>query len=429
MSAQQLCTKSELDLFMGVPVQSSIEDGEWMEYHPLNTIGDNNNPIEINIPGNSDYYLDLAQSVLKIKAKIVKANGNPLADGASVGPVNLFLHSLFSEVQVSLGDRIITPSTNMYPYRAYIETLLNYGPAAKGSFLTSALYAKDTAGHMESLNENKGLVDRHATLAADGSVEMIGPLHVDLFCQPRLLLNHIDVKIKLLRAKNAFCLMGDHATYKVRIEEAVMIVRREKPSPGVQLGHAKALQTATAKYPILRTYCKSFSIPRGSLSYTQDNVFQGQLPQRLIVGLVDNDAMNGSFAKNPFNFKHYGLNFLACYVDGRAIPFKALTPNFDAGHYMPSYFSLFQVTGRSSGDVGTDISRKDYDKGYTLFGFDLTPDSCQGDHFNVVKNSNMRLEVHFAEALPTTINVILFSEFNNVIEVDKSRTVLFDFNT
>ena len=45
---------------------------------------------------------------------------------------------------------------NTYPYRAYLETLLSYGPAAKESYLTTAMWYKDTAKHMEDHQLNKG---------------------------------------------------------------------------------------------------------------------------------------------------------------------------------------------------------------------------------------------------------------------------------
>jgi len=54
--------------------------------------------------------------------------------------VNLFLHSLFSQVDISLNGTLITASTSTYPYRAMLETLLSYGEDAKTSQLTSALY-------------------------------------------------------------------------------------------------------------------------------------------------------------------------------------------------------------------------------------------------------------------------------------------------
>jgi hypothetical protein len=46
----------------------------------------------------------------------------------------------------------------------------------------------------------------------------------------------------------------------------------------------------------------------------------------------------------------------------------------------------------------------------------------------VIKQGNVRLEIHFAEALPATINVVLYAEFDNVIEIDKNRQVLFDYS-
>ena len=89
-----------------------------------------------------------------------------LADADDVRPVNLFLHSLFSEVDISLNDTQITSSNNTYPYRAYLETLFSYGPDAKASQLSSSMYYKDTAGAMDEIAAvaddvpNKGLKAR-----------------------------------------------------------------------------------------------------------------------------------------------------------------------------------------------------------------------------------------------------------------------------
>jgi hypothetical protein len=45
-----------------------------------------------------------------------------------------------------------------------------------------------------------------------------------------------------------------------------------------------------------------------------------------------------------------------------------------------------------------------------------------------VKQGNLRVEIHFAEALTATINVIMYAEFDNVIEIDRNRQVLFDYS-
>jgi hypothetical protein len=64
------------------------------------------------------------------EAQIVNTDGSDLDTNTDVGPVNLWMHSLFSDVSVSLSETIVSSPISMYPYRAYIETLLSYGPAS-----------------------------------------------------------------------------------------------------------------------------------------------------------------------------------------------------------------------------------------------------------------------------------------------------------
>src|SRR6218665_4048887 len=146
------CTKSELDLFAAPLTQTSIESGNYVEYNLIATISQET-PIEFSITGAGQDYLDLASTQLYVKAQIIKANNDPIDNNNNVGPTNLFLHSLFSEVNITLNDTLVTSSNNTYAYRSYLETLLSYGEGAKTSQLTSALSYKDVAGHLEA-NQN-----------------------------------------------------------------------------------------------------------------------------------------------------------------------------------------------------------------------------------------------------------------------------------
>jgi hypothetical protein len=67
-------------------------------------------------------------------------------------------------------------------------------------------------------------------------------------------------------------------------------------------------------------------------------------------------------------------------------------------------------------------------KGNTLFGFDLTPGISEVGAFQLIKQGNLRVEIHFTEALTATINVIMYAEFYNVNEIDRNRQVLFDYS-
>ena len=81
--------------------------------------------------------------------KIIRQHGDNLDNTDQASPVNLTLHSLFSEVDLKLNDVHINSANNTYAYRAYLETLLSYGPDAKDSQLTAALYYKDTVGNLD----------------------------------------------------------------------------------------------------------------------------------------------------------------------------------------------------------------------------------------------------------------------------------------
>ena len=427
------CAKTELDLFLIPPTQTAIEKGHFIEYHPLANIHDGG-PVEFNISGNGEDYMDLSQSYLYVKVKIVKPDGTNLKNDDKVAPVNLFLHALFSQIDVSLNERTITSSSNSYPYRAYIETLLNYGEDAKKSILTCECFYKDkfltATDPTLAANGNPGLKKRYELTKESKTVDLIGPLHCDVFQQNRLLLNLVDLKIKMTRSKPDFCLMAPveptkpSPDYKILLDHASIFIRKVKVSPGVLLGHAKALEKSSAKYPIDRVLCKSYSISMGSRSFMQDNVFLGPMPKRIIIALLENAAMSGQYDLNPFYFNHHNVNFISIYVDGQPLPSKSLELNFSRNNFIRAYHRLFCGFNR---DAGNYLTREEFADGHTIYAFDLTPDMCDGPHLNLQQQGNLRIEIKFDSALTQTISVLVYAEFENIIEISKSRHVICDF--
>lgn len=410
------CVKSELELFHLPGTQTVIQSGKWIEFHPLSKVFDGG-PVEFHVSGSGDDYIDLSQTQLYVRVKIVKNDNTAIQEADNIGPTNLFLHSLFSQVDVALNDRIISNSNNTYPYRSYIETLLNHGYDSKTSQLTAEMFYKDS---------EDGLNKRSAFFKKSAVVDMIGCIHSDIFHQERLLLNLVDLKIKLIRSKSEFCLLGGEG-FKVVLDHISLLIRKVRVNPGVILGHAKALEKTSAKYPINRVLCKVYSIPKGNMSFVQDNVFVGQIPKKLVIGCVDNEAYHGSLKKSPFDFQHFDLNFIGVYVDGQPMPHNPLELNFNENQFIRAYQSLFLGTEKMGQDRGIYISRKEYAVGNTLFGFDLSPDLCSGEHLNIIKHSNLRLELKFNKPLEQTVCVIVFAEFENLIEINKSRNILYDF--
>ena len=69
------------------------------------------------------------------------------------------------------------------------------------------------------------------------------------------------------------------------------------------MGHVKALENTSCKYPIRRVEVKVETVPRGNMNYVQDNMFLGQLPKRLVIGCMDSDAFNGNNTRDVKSIK------------------------------------------------------------------------------------------------------------------------------
>jgi hypothetical protein len=164
--------------------------------------------------------------------------------------------------------------------------------------------------------------------------------------------------------------------FKVVVTFASLLIRKIKINPSVYLAHAKTLESGTAKYPIRRVMCETFTVPTRYLDARHEKLFSGQLPTRLIVGLVDNRAYNGNRDKNPFNFHYYSLSEIAVYLDGQLHGLKSLKLNFGSGRYVAAYSSLFGGTNTINGILslvrGVQLSGGSFVRGFTCPGCNIT---------------------------------------------------------
>ncbi len=170
------CIKSELDLF-SVPL-TVIEKNGYLEVSPLSAIS-GSAPLEFFIAGNGDDYVDLNNTMLYLRVKITRPNGEEIAHPAKVGLINYPGATIFSQVDVTLGDRLISQSSSTFPYRCIIESLINYGKDTLESVFSAGLFHKDTAGHMDvQVSKRSGYTSESK------EVELLAP-HTQRYILPR----------------------------------------------------------------------------------------------------------------------------------------------------------------------------------------------------------------------------------------------------
>ena len=473
--------KSEVDLFSVPPTQLSLEKGRWIDYRPLSSVENPDSAITFLIAG-TDEYLDLSKTILYVEGKIMLEDYKTELTGGgqtNVAPVNNFLHSLFKQVDVYLNGKQVTPDMGTYAYRSYIETLLNYDVSAKKSQFSSALYFKDTAGEMDgngslpsskiityvtasngigadttdtfSLpvpgNGNQGFANRHKFIENGIQFVLSGPIFSDVFMSNRLLLNMLNLKVVLNRSPNTFCLMdkngdGSMIKPKVKLTDVVLRIRKVKVDPAINDTTETMLKQTPALYPIRRVECKVLTIPNGLPSVRQDNIFSGVIPKSFVFGLVDLDASNGTYKKNPYNFAHFGVHTVTLTANGEEIPFKQLTLKYrkDVGgkvdpatdkevDFIQAYNTLFSGTGKIYANAGLDITREEYPGGYALYAFDLTPDMCNTtDYFNAVQRGSLSVAITFESTPGASIAMVCYGDFENVIRIDSERNVIYDIS-
>lgn len=126
------------------------------------------------------------------------------------------------------------------------------------------------------------------------------------FTQHSYMFNSLDTKIKLISSKNEFNLMAAASTvgYRSSITFATLLVRKVKLNPAISLTHEKALLQSNVKYPLKQVSLKNFSVPKGMLSYSQDNLFLSQTSTLVVIGLVDAPASTGRIKPLLLTFKH-----------------------------------------------------------------------------------------------------------------------------
>ena len=211
-------------------------------------------------------------------------------------------------MDVILGGKLISSATNTYVNRGILEVLLNYDKKAAESQLDFGLFCKDTAGQMEEMDIstdpvlNTGLGTRSEWTKISKTVELKGRIHSDVFNQEKLILNGVDLTVKLHSHKHEFCfLSADIApAYKIIIMDAILYLKKIELTPSVFNASSlsmpnSVLNDKNAQYPITRTTPKVFTVTRGQQNQHIDNAFLGEILKRIAICMMDNDSYNGNY--------------------------------------------------------------------------------------------------------------------------------------
>lgn len=419
-----------LDLFKAPVLQTSIEKSTYVDIHPVNSIA-NNAPIEFDCHQSADEYTDLLNSFLYIRCRIVRQDGGLMRenvindDGAvaqrrdsDVHPENLVLSSVFSDVIVSINQRIVSGGDQLYPYHAYFKALMSSPDAARLKLYTAGFFEPETA--------EENLIENHRD---SRYVDYAGPLLCDIFQSPTFLLNNLHLHVKLLPSDGTFAIrtpQENNVAYRFEISHCILYLRRVKVTPHISLAHEQGLINQNAMYPIERAEMQNFILPQGIQSKNIEAFTHGKLPKFIILGFVSHRAFNGAHHSSPFQFRGFNLSHLGLKKGGDSVSHSAFTPGNNS--FVREYVHFLRSCQSASQSSSVPwISYPLFTNDNTVFAFDLSPEGAALWYGQ--KEGNLRLEIRFRQALQESVSLIAMCVYDSLIEVTKHREVLLDYST
>jgi hypothetical protein len=172
-----------------------------------------------------------------------------------------------------------------------LDLLLSYGSEAKSSSLSECGYFEYTTN---SLVNNDGY-DRNKELFAESKyVELISKVNADLFNQPLLLLNAVEMDVELMPASQEFLLLQTNADeYQLEIVSCKLYLKFCELHDSLSFN--SQLSKEPVKYSVRKSEIRSLIIVEGRTEY-HAHLHSETVPRRITVCMTNVNNFTGGLA-------------------------------------------------------------------------------------------------------------------------------------
>ena len=420
------CSSSSLEFFSETPIQNEITDGRYQKIAPETGITPNSKQIDFTVTGKTEV-LDLNNTFIETTFRLLTGAGAALPGGTEASAINYIGSTMWQQIKLSLGGQWVATATDQ-PYRAMLETLSTMGKGSIRTWLQAAGWYTDTAGkHDDKSDANVGFKLRKGLAAGGNTVTVYSRIHCDLFNQDKYLIPGVPVRLSLTRHSDDFCIMAatDDADVKIEIVDVNLHVYKLELIGSKLTETTRLLQSNDAKYNYSAMQLYTSTEAKGPLSAVIHPQFAtDDIPTRILVAMVSNDAFNGKKSKNPFNFQTFNIKSINILLDGKSIHGSPQEFNPAKSVYDAGYWALQQATGYMFKNEGLSISKEEYANGNFIMAYNLSPTQCDGSYRDPIKTGKLSIDLKFNEALPHTINILVLAEFERLMTINKFYKVV-----
>ncbi len=460
-------------LFQDRKTDARFDNVEYQEFFPTNSLS-NCTKIDFLLPRFTGPLMYLPYDMqLKVDVTLTNEDGSQIADGKSVGPSNLVLHTLFSECRFYLEDYSLNEANENYGYKAFLTSLLTLDSNAKYSWLQAAGFFHDTAKAIDDVNTNNGFDSRRDLFLKGNSysgtpVTFVGKILHELVSSQAGIIPGISMRLKLTLQNQDFIIMTDSDDkYKLTIVNASLFCPVAQLKPDVFRTIQRHLKEKPVKMYYQKIQVTHKVIPSGSQLYVTESLFpMSELPSRLVFGFLPTSTFLGNPKKSPYNFQRKW----SWQVEGASVAHSARRNSLGSRRWISGgntqdevvfqqttktvflekvsltlngksvdgfdgrasenddtlmFMRLNNVLGYTKTRTGNNLTRTDFHNGYFFCAYDLTTSGNSGMNFLVpsVRLGNLRLNLEFSGTIEEEMTIVIYAEFPSMLTIDQYRRI------
>ena len=425
-----------------VPVVDNVLSSHEQEIYPTTSRDENSN--EFDFQTDRNVYVDLRQTYLALKIKLVKGRGfdsykttekkkehkedavfTETGDDdvdfiekdegvPHITHVTSILYSICSNAELYINSQQIYNSNGLHAHRSHISN--NFKSTLSDYMGVLHCEGYDFEDDPENLVEGPVFNRRMKLYSRPDGFMLYVKLGIDFLTTSERLYPNMKVRIRLIRARPNFYMISENPNVSLSIVDCSLYTRPVMLKEDYHKNRMSQLAYAPVEYNYMETLAKTSIIPARQNRLIQENIFNNAPIRRIDIAMNSNSGFTGSFAENPFWYQKFNLRDIRILRGGQPIVYHDTTNN-----------CRLYVTTMKAMNFQDDIPSLPVDnfKDHYVLVFDLTSmqDATEHCHYPELIGEPMRLELYFSSALENVTEVIVLAESMSSVAVDKFGVV------
>jgi len=394
---------------------ASEENREHLYTQKLYPTVNNDDLLEFRIPPNPKGQLDLANVKLHFMATIA----TPSTQNIDISPQNFFGPKQFSSLELRVNGEAVSRRScaNEYFLASYFQNFLNYS-------LDYQTSAKRPMGIFDYTNastvqikafpaaEKIGFKNSRSNVINTKEFEILMPIDSTIFYANELLPSNtpLDLSFERMGGASSAILHDDSAVDNatLTLEDCYLLLPFKRDEALFQLERNAIQRPIKLRYD--EYVIKRFNLPKGTSNVMMSDILAGNLPNKLLWGLLSMDSYTGTFKQSSTRFNRGGLVKANMYINGKEA--TGYPVSMSESHVtLPFTKFLENANQYQNGYLSRTISLIEFEQGNFILSQTINPGT----------SGSVSFEFEFESALNKDMVLITCGIYDKTMRLDHQR--------